>query len=273
MEESGNNQIENNTNQNPSMDGTQYQYNHTSNNINQNKNENANENLSNNKSNEISSNSINKEKDENQLNNINNTNISISNNSHNKDNEIQIEVDKSKNTNTNTKKYTSYNYSISSPQKYNKNINNYINANKITKPYFTSKHILLNKHSLKEVNECIYKDYNQLVNYLPYYQNYYFQNRINDYRNNNYNANNNNNNNDVILICLKYIEYTNFFFNNDISYKVQNLLFNIINDDKHILEQNKYSFLKNKFNEVYQKLIPFMIDIQIKIYIIFSKKI
>jgi hypothetical protein len=131
-----------------------------------------------------------------------------------------------------------------------------MNFNKIGKPFFTYKHILLNKFSLKEVNECIYKDYKQLENILPYYQNYYFQNRIDNYRNNNYNINNNN---DVILICLKYIEYTNFFVNHDITYKVQNLIFNIIKDDRQILEQNKYSFLKNKLNEVYQKLIPFNI--------------
>ena len=114
---------------------------------------------------------------------------------------------------------------------------------KVEKPFLTSKYVLLNKYSLKEINECIYKDYNQIANILPYYQNYYFQNRINNY--NNYkNSNYNSTNNDSILICLKYIEYTNFFFNNDISYKIQNLLFNIINGDRNILEQNKIIFLK-----------------------------
>ena len=195
------------------------------------------------------------------------SNIST-NNKTNNDYEIQIELDKTK---TN-KKYIpnnnnySNNYSRSPSYRNNKNINNHINMNKVFKPFLTSKHILLNKYSLKEVNECIYKDYNKLANILPYYQNYYFQNKINNsynnynYRNNNYNNNNStNNNNDTILICLKYIEYTNFFFNNDITYKVQNLLFNIINGDRRILEQNKYNFLKIRLNEVYNKLIPFHI--------------
>jgi hypothetical protein len=127
---------------------------------------------------------------------------------------------------------------------------------KISKPFLTSKHIFLNKYSLKEVNECIYKDYNQIASILPYYQNYYYENKINNYKNNNYSSANNN---DSILICLKYIEYSNFFFNSDISYKIQNLLFNIITGDKRILSQNKYSFLKNKLNEVYNKLIPYQI--------------
>ena len=176
----------------------------------------------------------------------------------NKNYEVQIELDKNKKFISNNN-----NYSKSPSYRNNKNLNYHININKVVKPFFTSKHILLNKYSLKEVNDCIYKDYNQLANILPYYQNYYFQNKINNtynnynnYRNNNYN---NNNNNDAILICLKYIEYTNFFFNNDITYKVQNLLFNIINGDRQILEQNKYNYLKNKLNEVYDKLIPFHI--------------
>ena len=249
MEESENisqkNQIQNNDNQNPLINDTVSSYNNNQYNI-------EIENISNNKPNELSFSSIKKEIDENQLintNNTNYTNISTSYNS-NKDNDIQIEEDKSKNT----KKYAANNYSISPPQKNKRNLNNNINFNKIGKPFFTYKHILLNKYSLKEVNECIYKDYKQLENILPYYQNYYFHNKIDNYRNNNYNINNNN---DVILICLKYIECTNFFFNNDITYKVQNLIFNIIKDDRQILEQNKYSFLKNKLNEVYQKLIPF----------------
>ena len=204
--------------------------------------------------NEISLNLIKKENSDNHINNISinsNTNISTAFKSNDKDNEIQIEVNKNKKA----RKFNSNNRSISPRQKNKKYINNYIN--KVSKPFFTAKHILLNKYTLKEVNECIYKDYNQLVNILPYYQNYYFQNKINNSRNNNYN--NNNYNSDVILICLKYIEYTNFFFNPDITYKVQNLMFNIIKDDRRILEQNKYSFLKNKFNEVYDKLIPFHI--------------
>jgi len=184
----------------------------------------------------------------------------------NQDYEIKVELDKNKNNKkfiSNNNTYTN-NYSKSPSYRNNKNINNHININK--KPFFTNKNILLNKYSLKEVNECIFKDYAQLEKILPYYQNYYLQNKINNtysnynnYRNNYNSINNINNNNDVILICLKYIEFSNFFFNNHISYKVQNLLFSIINGDRHILEQNKYSFLKSKLNEVYNKLIPYQI--------------
>ena len=205
-----------------------------------------------NQNSEINYNLTNKETSENKI-----ESNSFTSQEPNKNYEVQIELDKNKKFTNNN------NYSKSPSYRNNKNINNHININKVVKPFFTSKHILLNKYSLKEVNDCIYKDYNQLANILPYYQNYYFQNKINNtynnynnYRNNNYN---NNNNNDAILICLKYIEYTNFFFNNDITYKVQNLLFNIINGDRQILEQNKYNYLKNKLNEVYNKLIPFHI--------------
>ena len=174
--------------------------------------------------------------------------------------EIEIEKDKTKAKKKYlyTNKRSNYNYS-KSPSHTNNNINNKMYSMvKVEKPFLTSKYVLLNKYSLKEVNECIYKDYNQIANILPYYQNYYFQNRINNY--NNYkNSNYISSNNDSILICLKYIEYTNFFFNSDISYKIQNLLFNIINGDRNILEQNKYTHLKNKLNEVYNKLIPYHI--------------
>ena len=199
--------------------------------------------------NELNHNSINKDNSENKI-----ELKSTAQNMENKESEIQIELDKNK------KNHQNNNYSKSPSYRNNRNLNNNhinININKVFKPFLTAKHILLNKYSLKEVNECIYKDYNQLSNILPYYQNYYFQNKI--YNNYNYKNYNINNSNDAILICLKYIEYTNFFFNSNISYKVQNLLFNIIDGDKHILGQNKYNFLKNKLNEVYNKLIPYHI--------------
>ena len=181
------------------------------------------------------------------------------NNSNNNIQDFEIEIERDNNQ---KKKFLSinrrnpYNYS-KSPNHTNNHIKNKMyNMVKLSKPFLTSKHIFLNKYSLKEVNECIYKDYNQIANILPYYQNYYYQNKINNYKNSNYA---NTNNNDSILICLKYIEYSNFFFNSDISYKIQNLLFNIIIGDKGILNQNKYTFLKNKLNEVYNKLIPYQI--------------
>ena len=57
----------------------------------------------------------------------------------------------------------------------NNNINNYYsggNNNISTKPYFTSKHVLLNSSNLTEVNECINKDLFQLEKFLPNYKNY-----------------------------------------------------------------------------------------------------
>ena len=177
----------------------------------------------------------------------------INNNINLKENDIEIERDKSKKR----EKYLSinrrnpYNYSKSPSHIKNNMKNRMYNMIKVEKPFLTSKYNLLNKHSLKELNECIYKDYSQISNILPYYQNYYFQNKINDY------TNYKNTSNDSILICLKYIEYSNFFFNSDISYKIQNLLFNIINGDRGILDQEKYAFLKNKLKEVYNKLIPY----------------
>ena len=171
----------------------------------------------------------------------------------NKENDIEIERDKNKKR----EKYLSinrrnpYNYSKSPSHVKNNMKNRMYNMIKVEKPFLTSKYNLLNKHSLKELNECIYKDYSQISNILPYYQNYYFKNKINDY------TNYKNTSNDSILICLKYIEYSNFFFNSDISYKIQNLLFNIINGDRGILDQEKYVFLKNKLKEVYNKLIPY----------------
>ena len=114
-----------------------------------------------------------------------------------------------------------------------RNKNNQINSNNnhVSKPFFFSKHDLLYKHSLKEVNELIYKDYNQLEKFL-YYNNY------------------KNTNNESILICLKYIEYTNFFFNKDVLKKIKNILNNNINN-------NHNNYLKNKYIETYNKIIPF----------------
>ena len=190
----------------------------------------------------------------NQENEVEKKNENLKKDGNNKENDIEIERDKNKKR----EKYfpinrrNPNNYS-KSPLHINNDMKNKIyNMTKVGKPFLTSKHNLLNKHTLKEVNECIYKDYSQILNILPYYQNYYFQNKINEYYNNS-------NNNDSILICLKYIEYSNFFFNSDISYKIQNLLFNIINGDRGILDQDKYTFLKIRLKEVYNKLIPYQI--------------
>ena len=128
------------------------------------------------------------------------------------------------------------------------NNNNYFitgNNNKGTKPYFTSKHVLLNAHSLDEINDSINKDLFQLEKFLPNYKNYI-----------------GNNNSESIYICLKYIEYTNFFFNQVVTNKVNDLLKEIIYSDNNnygnIDNQNNEIFIiKKKIKDLYSKLIPF----------------
>ena len=128
------------------------------------------------------------------------------------------------------------------------NINNFYiggNNNKNTKPFFTKKQILLNAYSLDEVNEYIQKDFLQLEKFLPNYKNYI-----------------SNNNYESINICLKYIEYTNFFFNQIITKKVMDILHKIIYSNNNYI--NNYdnqsidsSNIKKKIKELYNKLIPF----------------
>ena len=121
--------------------------------------------------------------------------------------DIQFEIDRNKNNQTNS------------------------NVNHPSKPFLIPKHIYLYKHSLKEVNELVYKDYSQLEKFL-YYNNY------------------KNANNESVLICLKYIEYTNFFFNKDISKKIKNILNSNINNIHN-------NYMKSKYIETYNKIIPF----------------
>ena len=128
------------------------------------------------------------------------------------------------------------------------NNNNYFitgNNNKGTKPYFTSKHVLLNAHSLDEINDSINKDLFQLEKFLPNYKNYI-----------------GNNNSESIYICLKYIEYTNFFFNQMVTNKVNDLLKEIIYSDNNNYgnmenQNNEIFIIKKKIKELYSKLIPF----------------
>ena len=129
----------------------------------------------------------------------------------------------------------------------NNNINNHYDVgynNKSTKPYFTSKHSLLNSNSLAEVNECINKDLFQLEKFLPYYKNYI-----------------NSNNSESINICLKYIKYTNFFFNKMITNKVNEIFYKIIYSDNYNNYENNQNYeiynFKKKIKELYKKLIPF----------------
>ena len=130
---------------------------------------------------------------------------------------------------------------------FNNNNNTNINIsgnNKSTKPYFTSKHVLLNANSLSEVNECINKDLLQLEKFLPYYKNYIT-----------------NNNSESITICLKYIKYTYFFFSKRVTNKVNEIFYKILYNDNYNNHENNqnneiYNF-KKKIKEIYKKLVPF----------------
>ena len=157
------------------------------------------------------------------LNNLNNQNNNIYNN---QNNNIY---------NFNNNYYNNNNYYITG------------NNNKGTKPYFTSKHVLLNAHSLDEINESINKDLFQLEKFLPNYKNYI-----------------GNNNSESIYICLKYIEYTNFFFSQAVTNKVNELLKKIIYSDNYNNNygninnhNNEIYIIKKKIKELYNKLIPF----------------
>ena len=77
------------------------------------------------------------------------------------------------------------------------------NINKGAKPYLTNKRSLCNAHSLNVINKYINKDILLLEKFLPNFKQYIT-----------------NNNSDSISICIKYIEYTNFFFNEDATKKV-----------------------------------------------------
>ena len=131
---------------------------------------------------------------------------------------------------------------------YNNNINNFFLSgnNKSTKPYFTSKHVFLNANSLNEVNDCINKDLTQLEKFLPNYK-YYITN----------------NNYESINICLKYISFSNFFFNQTVSNRVIDIFKAILFADNKSYEMNNHNneffIFKKKIKELYKKLIPFEI--------------
>ena len=117
--------------------------------------------------------------------------------------------------------------------------------NKATKPYFTAKHSLLNAYSLNNINDSIQKDLLQLEKFLPNYQEYIVNNNL-----------------ESINICLKYIEYTNFFFSQGVTKKVNDLLQKIIYSNDY---ENNYGNIKTeivgeirkKIKELYKKLIPY----------------
>ena len=132
------------------------------------------------------------------------------------------------------------------------NNNFYIAGNNIktTKPYLTKKRNLLNAHSFSFINDSINKDLFQLEKFLPNYKQYIANNNL-----------------ESINICLKYIEYTNFFFNQIVTNKVNDLLQKIIYSDSYNYNDNNYVNISNQNNqiysikkeikELYKKLIPF----------------
>lgn len=138
---------------------------------------------------------------------------------------------------------------------FNNNIINnfYMGGNNIkqgAKPYLTKKHSLLNAHSLNAINEDINKDILQLEKFLPNFKQYVTNNNL-----------------DPINICIKYIDYTNFFFNEDATKKVNDLLQKIIVSDNY----NNYGNVNNQYNEInqiqekikelYKKIIPYDIRV------------
>ena len=143
-------------------------------------------------------------------------------------------------------------YNFNNNNYYNNNNNN-INNNykggnniKSTKPFLTLKHIFLKAHSLSEINEYINKDLSQLEKFLPNYKNYIINNNL-----------------ESINICLKYIGFTHFFFNQMATSKVNDILQKIIYSDNYnydnINNQNNEIIInyKKKIKELYKKLIPY----------------
>ena len=165
--------------------------------------------------------------------------------------------------NQNCNIYSNQNHNIFNYNKnyFNNNINNYYNGGNnsmAAKPYFTSKYVLLNAYSLTEVNEYINKDLLQLEKFLPYYIDYII-----------------NNNSESINICLKYIKYTHFFFNQMDTNRVSQILYKIIYSDNYNnyesnIQNNEIFNFKNKIKELYKNLIPF--DLRMNYLSIFFEK-
>ena len=125
---------------------------------------------------------------------------------------------------------------------YNNLNNNYYqnqianNNNKQMKLYLTSKHLFFSSPSLTKVNDFIYKDFAQIEKIFTNYKFYI--------TNNNYEA---------INICLKYIEFSNFFFDQNITNKISDII------NKIIFSNNPDETFKYKLKEVFQNMIPFNI--------------
>ena len=111
--------------------------------------------------------------------------------------------------------------------------NNYykINNKKISKPYLTSKQEFLKASNINYINDYTSKDCSQLENVLG-----------------NYNLYLDNNNIDSINICLLYIEFSNFFFNQ----KITNIVSNLIKNVKIDIDKYKNNFSNSKRQDYYE---------------------
>ena len=183
-----------------------------------------------------------------QLNNYNNNlshnidnNLNINNylllNANNNVSNINLNTQQNINNYNNAKKNIIFN---SGQNNYYNNLNNNFyqlgNNNKQMKLYLTSKHIFFNSPSLSKVNELIYKDFSQIEKIFTNYKFYIA-----------------NNNFESINICLKYIEFSNFFFDQNVTNKISDII------NKIIFSNNPDETFKHKLKEVFQNMIPFNI--------------
>ena len=183
-----------------------------------------------------------------QLNNYNNNlshnidnNLNINNylllNANNNVSNINLNTQQNINNYNNAKKNIIFN---SGQNNYYNNLNNNYyqlgNNNKQMKLYLTSKHIFFNSPSLTKVNELIYKDFSQIEKIFTNYKFYIA-----------------NNNFESINICLKYIEFSNFFFDQNVTNKISDII------NKIIFSNNPDETFKHKLKEVFQNMIPFNI--------------
>ena len=169
-------------------------------------------------------------------NNLNINNYLLLNNNNNVSN-IHLNSPQNINNYNNTQKNIIFN---SGQNNYYNNLNNNYyqigNANKQMKLYLTSKHIFFNSPSLTKLNDLIYKDFSQIEKILT---NYKFFITSNNY--------------EPINICLKYIEFSNFFFDQNITMKISDIINQII------FSNNSDEAIKFKLKEVFQNMIPFNI--------------
>ena len=169
-------------------------------------------------------------------NNLNMNNYLLLNTNNNVSN-INLNSSQNINNYNNTQKNIMFN---SGQNNFYNNLNNNFyqlgNNNKQMKLYLTSKHIFFSSPSLTKLNDLIYKDFSQIEKILTNYKFFI--------TNNNYES---------INICLKYIEFSNFFFDKNITMKISDIINQII------FSNNPDEAIKHKLKEVFQNMIPYNI--------------